>query len=128
MTPKYSEKEGLAFARDVMNSGDEFAYQQLKFSPVNQGPYSFIMANKYNSATACWNMYRHIYDLFEENNIELDSMSESIAIGYLKRGADLGDKLCIEHFISIYKRGGNFFSADSMLIDYYKRKLHDIGE
>lgn len=127
VTPSYTEAEGLEFGKDVMRTGNETSYEQLIFSPIDRVPYSFVMANKYNSANGCWAMYSYITELFKNNNIEIDSLSESIALGYLKRGADLGDKWCIQYIISTYKKGGKFFSPDTSLANYYRKKLDKIN-
>jgi hypothetical protein len=126
MTPQYTKEEGLEFGKEVMTTGSEYSFRQLYFAPIDMVPYSFVMANKYNSANGCWNMYQYIIDLFDNNGIEIDSLSESIAMGYLKRGADLKDEWCTEYIISLYKKGGVFFSPDSVLAKYYSEQYEHI--
>lgn len=128
VTPRYTKAEGLEFGRDVMSTGNETSYEQLIFSPIDRVPYSFVMANKYNSANGCWAMYSYITELFKNNDIEIDSLSESIALGYLKRGADLGDRWCTQCLISEYKKGGKHFSPNTTLVKYYSEKLKTIEQ
>lgn len=126
MTPQYTKEEGLEFGKEVMKTGSEYSFRQLYFAPIEMVPYSFVMANKYHSADGCWSMYQYIINLFDDNDIEIDSMSESIAMGYLKRGADLKDEWCTEYIISLYQKGGVFFPPDSVLAKYYSEQYEHI--
>lgn len=126
VSPKYTEIEGLDLAKNVMITGNENSYSQLAFAPIDIIPYTFVMANKYNSANACWDMYEYIHAIFEKNNIEIDSMSEAIALGYLKKAADLRDTFCIENIIPLYEIGGTNIAPDSVLAKYYRDLLNDI--
>lgn len=57
--------------------------------------YSFLMANKYDYAPACYEVYRLMMELFENYHIMMDSASSFMAQTFLVRGASLGDSSCL---------------------------------
>lgn len=66
--------------------------------------YSFIMANKYQYAPACYNVYQQIIQMYAPNNKPVDSNSYNMAVFYLQKGAMLGDVSCIRELDSINKK------------------------
>lgn len=81
--------------------GDSIAYKNLielanshtDYGPIDL-PYSIIMANKYNSAEACYNVYFDFYYLCNYSIESLDEDTYDLIISFLKRGKDLGNKDC----------------------------------
>ena len=123
LTPRYTEEEGLEIGSLVVESGNEDLYSLLYYAPINRFPYAFVMANKYNSALGCHDMYDCILLFFEEQHIEIDSVSENIAFNYLKKGMELGDEDCIQELVIIYENGGKYIQPDSTKAKYYKDML-----
>lgn len=66
--------------------------------------YSFIMANKYQYAPACYNLYQQIIQMYTPNNKPIDSNTYNMAVFYLQKGAKLGDVTCIRELDSINKK------------------------
>lgn len=82
--------------------GDTTAYYQLSLDYMDS-PYdgflytALIMANKYNYHIA----YYDVYDILTQKYglQELDEKTKELAIDYLRKGAQKGNKNCIEQLL-----------------------------
>lgn len=81
---------------------------------------SIVMSSK-NNALACYYMYERITRSFNKMHVPIDSFSNSIALMYLKRSADLGSEKS-NRILSIKYKNGYGIEKDSCLSLYYKRR------
>lgn len=90
--------------------GDTDAYDDLCYYYSVQGPepggtlcYDFLMANKYQKAEACYNVYSGLYYEFYSTATIIDEETDSLIVFYLRKGAAEGDLLSIaqlgEHYL-----------------------------
>ncbi|MDR0196153.1 MAG: hypothetical protein LBI73_13615 [Myroides sp.] len=86
----------------ALMKGDTTAYYQLSLDYMDS-PYdgflytALIMANKYNYHIA----YYDVYDILTQKYglQELDEKTKELAIDYLRKGAQKGNKNCIEQLL-----------------------------
>lgn len=131
ITPNFTEEENIQFEKSIILLGDIESYK--KYSLHHYGPemlqYSIIMACKYNYPRAYFDVYDHIVEnLYEYNNVTIDSMTWHIAFQFLKKGAELKDPSALRKMISIYKNGNHYITPDSTMEAAYKKELYKIKE
>ena len=78
---------------------------------------SIVMSSK-NSALACYYMYDRITSAFDKMHEPIDSISNSIALMYLRRSADLGDEHS-NRILAIRYKNGYGIKKDTCLFRYY---------
>lgn len=96
---KFMEKE----KKMVVEKGDTSAYKELKASMEaderiprsNVFYYSMIMAIYFNYAPANYDAYKTIQDVYP-NRVTMDVDTRKLCSFFLRRGADRGDKHCLE--------------------------------
>ena len=74
---------------DVLNKGDEDAFDCVWFSVDNYFAYSLIMTNRYNNYNACNHMISDIERLYRIADMKMDSSTFRIYFFYLSRSIDL---------------------------------------
>ena len=78
---------------------------------------SIVMSSK-NNALACYYMYDRIISAFDKMHVPIDSISNSIALMYLRRSADLGDEHS-NRILAIRYQNGYGIEKDTCLFRYY---------
>lgn len=100
----------------IINKGDTLAYDELRISyldyrPQDFLPYALIMANKYNHPQACFDVYMCLWEIYGQTDYsltlldDLDSITQKMAIDYLKKGVKYG------HFQSMQTLGAYYFAG-----------------
>ena len=90
---------------------------------------SIVMSSK-NNPLACYYMYDRIISAFDKMHEPIDSISNSIALMYLKRSADLGDEHS-NRILAIRYQNGYGIKKDTCLFRYYISRsdsLRDLHE
>ncbi|MBS7363437.1 MAG: hypothetical protein KIH03_06465 [Paludibacteraceae bacterium] len=85
---------------------------------------SIVMSSK-NNALACYYMYDRIISAFDKMHVPIDSISNSIALMYLRRSADLGDEHS-NRILAIRYQNGYGIEKDSCLFAYYIRRADSL--
>lgn len=111
VSPRYSVKECRIAKDSIVLKGDMYAYGKMgfpmdkdfpKFSDGENNPYelyipyALVLANRYDNATACYDIYIFTIQLYKHYNIDIDEGTREFLIYYLEKGARLGDKFCKE--------------------------------
>ena len=103
--------------------GNKDIYNKLSTNiyGINLLPYSIIMASSFNYGLACYDVYKIIFDMRDENNLPIDSILSETAIKYLIKGADLNDWNCCVELSYLYKKGLIVEQNDSKSILYIEK-------
>ncbi|MBP5515439.1 MAG: hypothetical protein J6X86_00675 [Bacteroidales bacterium] len=119
VSPRYSIKECRVFIDSIVLKGDVLSYAQYHFLrgadyPKHSNgsyndyehilPYALIMANRYNYAPACFQIYLRTKELYEYYNMEMDKETHDFIMHYLVKGAQLGYEECIR-LLEMEKKG-----------------------
>lgn len=148
ITPQYIRAETETLKNDIILSGDEGAMSEighLKDSEYfwHNGrpntyeidiPYLLIMANRYNSISACLNIYTSTKSLYDNYGLTIDAGAWEFISFYLQKGADLPaanrmDSLCqifcLDVLYKIYSEGksGN---PDIKKAEEYKKRAESL--
>ena len=91
--------------KKVWATGDTDAYYQLSLSYLDDDPkiclfYPLYMANRFNNAKACWDVYfcleeSYHYAYGDSALYKMDDKTRGLALQYLQLGAERGDSVCI---------------------------------
>lgn len=107
----------------IRETGDKEAYD--KFILTHYGyemlPYAMIMAEKYKLPSAYDDAYYAMLDLYEHNDIKMDTTTWSQALHFLEKGAELNDLKCIMTLHEIYRFGNKYTMPDTTRYRYYER-------
>jgi hypothetical protein len=87
---------------------------------------SIVMSSK-NNALACYYMYDRIISAFDKMHVPIDSISNSIALMYLRRSADLGDEHS-NRILAIRYQNGYGIKKDTCLFRYYISRSDSLRE
>ena len=102
--PEFGDKK---LFKNICEQGDTNSYKIAKAFYRKEGVerevifFSIVMANKYNNARACYDVYNCLWMAFNGGKkaeqwdmTRFDPKSREFALFYLKRGASLGNKVC----------------------------------
>lgn len=119
-------KEELVNIQKKIINGDDRAYDKYKTycvyklnKPIDLLPYSLVMADKYSSAIACYDIAYILLHWYSVNNIKMDSTLHDMMFSYLEKGCDGKDCLCCQQLATIYFIGDIFIPVDTSLAKYY---------
>ena len=87
---------------------------------------SIVMSSK-NNALACYYMYDRITSAFDKMHEPIDSISNSIALMYLRRSADLGYEYS-NRILAIKYKNGYGIKKDTCLFRYYLSRYDSLIE
>ncbi|NLK56548.1 MAG: hypothetical protein GX292_03235 [Bacteroidales bacterium] len=128
-------RSDLDLEHSIINKGDTLAYGALyiryscyKYSCKDFLPYALIMANKYNYPPAYFHVFICLWQLYsgwdEEGNISLDKLDKTtrnMAIEYLKKGVEKGEKNCMRYLGNYYIKG-KYVKKDVKYGEYLQEK------
>lgn len=111
-------------AKLIFEQGDELAYQELRTTdpffgnPERLMPYALIMANKYDSGVACFDVYYgflSIYNTQATRDLDrLDETSQHMAVEYLQKASKRGEWQASE-ILGKYYMEGRYVKKDTIL-------------
>lgn len=117
LTPTFTEKESIDLRKRLMK-GDTVAYYNYVFCYSKLSPeclpYALFMANNYHYQAAYYDVYASILYLYQDYDLEVDSISYSFAFQYLLKGAELGSLNCNSDLAAIYYLGNRFVPRDTV--------------
>lgn len=88
-------------------------------------PYVLVLANRYNNAYACEEIYNLIKELYDSYNLEWDSQTIDFVLSYLNKGANLGRKSCLYKLYDFYLNG-KYVCKDIEKANYYKKRIEEL--
>lgn len=130
ITPQYSSSEIQDCKQRLITKGEMNDYACILFSKrknVSQDyyelliPYALIFANRYNNANACYHIYFYTKKLYEQYNLDMDSVTSAFIMSYLEKGAQLNDSSCFFELSRIYEEGV-LVPQDSVKAAEYKKR------
>ena len=102
----------------IIDKGNTDNYDLLsKYYPDVVLPYAFYMANEYNYAKACHDIYGKIMTVYPLGK-KVSEETCNIVMSYLKMGAELGDMSCINSMCTELATG-RIVQQDSVLAFHY---------
>ncbi|HOF16084.1 MAG TPA: hypothetical protein PLF32_03805 [Bacteroidales bacterium] len=128
-------RSDLDLEHSIINKGDTLAYYDLyiryhyyKYSFKDFLPYALIMANKYDYPPAYLGVFICLWQLYgewdEEGDISLDKLDKTtrnMAIEYLKKGVEKGEKNCMRYLGTYYIKG-KYVKKDVKYGEYLQEK------
>lgn len=138
ITPHYSLSEVQDCKYRLITQGDMNDYMCIYFSKnkpqFHDGetnyyelliPYSLIFANRYNNASACYDIYLFTTKLYEHYNMSMDSVTSKFLLHYLEKGALQNNSSCLRELSKIYEEGV-FVPYDSVKASEYKQRYKSL--
>lgn len=114
----YQELKKLALTK-----GDTIAYHELSIAYMDSPNddrflnIALIMANRYNIPEAYLDVYYFLTDYYHRKDFknldDLDDNTRALALAYLKKGAERGDKEC-QKILGHYYIEGKYFNKDTI--------------
>lgn len=117
----------------IKYKGDTIAYHELYIAHHDIGfkyflPFALIMANKYDCSVAYFDVFICLWQIYggwdEEGDISLDKLDKTtrdMAIDYLKKGVEKGEKNCMRYLGYYYIRG-KYVKKDVKYGEYLQEK------
>ena len=139
-TPRYSRLETQSFKDSIVLKGDMDSWFWLSCTNDNEYPkfadgtknryeleipYVLVLANRYNNAYACEEIYNLIKELYDSYNLEWDSQTIDFVLSYLNKGANLGRKSCLYKLYDFYLNG-KYVCKDIEKANYYKKRIEEL--
>ena len=89
ITPQYTSQQLDSIKKIFIETGDENAYvEYYGYRNDDELMYSLYMANTYNSTIAQYRIYQIMTEFYNNIGVEIDSLTNALAISYLKRSAE----------------------------------------
>lgn len=108
ITPQLSCNEVEQCKSNIIHSGNWEDYVLLSHQKIEMDSlvkYAVVLANMYNNDQACFEVFRLTTLSYKKKHIEMDSNIISYVLGYLEKGAGLGNQRCKKELYYIYSTG-----------------------